>query len=89
MSITDDLSGRWQSAVARFQVHPDWTVKPADGGRFEATTESRSVQLQTDSAGKLATSTYHPAFEVSLPMSVVEAEFSGPIHTTRIGMISK
>ncbi len=81
ISISDHLTGRWQTAIARLHIHPDWKVSQTHQDQFEAALDEHKLQL-TVRSGRVETTTYHPEFEVSLPTSVIEAELQQANQTT-------
>lgn len=76
--VEDELSGRWSSAVARFHVHPDWSVASLDGAA--ATLRSGSDELHVSAHGAalaVEDAYYHPEFGKSVPTVCLSARVAG------------
>ena len=89
-SIQDDLSGRPDSAEARFHFHPAWTFHERNGG-YEALSDAGRIflQLGAHQPSELESSSFHPRFEVALPNQVLRVPIDGPKLITEVSWHGK
>lgn len=79
LRVTDRVEGRYQSAVARFHVHPDVAVE-GDGpaGRL-ILPGGRPVAWHVEGAtARVVPSRFHPEFGLSIANACIEAAATGP-----------
>ncbi|MDZ4257975.1 MAG: alginate lyase family protein [Gemmatimonadales bacterium] len=86
--ITDELTGRYRAAQARFHLHPSIRVEATDGDQTTATVAlvlpaGQKLRLSTNSRMIGQTpSTWHPEFGVSEPNLCLVMELAGaPLQT--------
>jgi uncharacterized heparinase superfamily protein len=78
LEIIDDIAGRFGSAVARFHLHPDVTAmqdQETAGRKAFLLMAAGRRRLRWDGSGhavQLAKATWHPAFGVGIPSTMIE-----------------
>jgi uncharacterized heparinase superfamily protein len=78
--MQDQLEGRFDRAVSRLRVHPQWQVSPGrDARRFAIAHGGRLLGATIEgSDSRLLPSTYHPQFGLSLACPCLESRLQGP-----------
>lgn len=85
LTITDTLTGKFNTAVARFFLHPDVEVISSTGNTCSLRHSGRNVRIETsDGDLEIAESKYHPEFGVSLPNKCLLVRFTLSHCTARI-----
>ena len=85
LTVRDSVVGGFTSATARFHIHPDWMVN-FEGNKLTCThANNQTVSiLVSKGVGSIETSTYHPAFGVSIANKVLVVSFEESDIVTQI-----
>ena len=89
-SIRDELSGRHDTAEARFHFHPAWNFRKTPEG-YEALGNTGGIflHLGTHQPSELKSSSFHPRFEVTLPNQVLRVPIDGSELLTEVNWQGK
>ena len=81
LNVTDRIEGSFRTAVARFHVHPSWTVTldSPEGGTIRDETDAIAIRWSATGARgcRVEPSTWHPRFGESIANRVIEIELGG------------
>ncbi|HOX19437.1 MAG TPA: alginate lyase family protein [Gemmatimonadales bacterium] len=80
LSVIDRIDGRFQTAQARFHLHPTVIASPpSDGGIGLELCGGRRARLRAEGGTlRVEDSTWHPEFGLRVPTRCVVADFEGP-----------
>jgi uncharacterized heparinase superfamily protein len=79
LEIIDTLEGQWHSAVACFQLHPDFEVCPLSDGLTLSDGKGLSLRFAASKGTPEVTqSTWHPRFGESMATTTIQLSLSGP-----------
>jgi len=83
VSIHDAIKGNYQTAVARFHLHPDVSAEGLGNGGFLTLQSGQNIRwTTTDGTARIRTGTWHPEFGLSIPNIYLEILFTSPSSTT-------
>lgn len=89
LRVEDELNGVFNSATARFYLHPDLNVH-VKNHILEAV--GKSFMMQADLSGlsaKLVNSTWHPSFGITQNNLCLECDFTSAVHNIEFTWTSK
>jgi uncharacterized heparinase superfamily protein len=76
--IEDVLTGHFESAVARFRLHPDWTCDTHDGASGIIAGHGRRVEWRiSGGTARVIDDAWHPGFGQTLACRVLEVGIEG------------
>jgi uncharacterized heparinase superfamily protein len=76
--IEDVLTGHFESAVARFRLHPDWTCDTHDGASGIIAGHGRRVEWRiSGGTARVIDDAWHPGFGQTLACRVLEVDIEG------------
>ncbi|KIF82713.1 heparinase II/III family protein [Noviherbaspirillum autotrophicum] len=79
ITVTDQISGKFRRAQARYHLHPDLRAAIDSDVAILVLPDERSITVQAEGGTMaLEASTWHPKFGVSCPTLCLTVTFSGP-----------